>query len=118
MPWPASSLRRVAFRLLENGREDVARVRFVPLRALDVQNRGLQHATECERLLGLPLFSAALALDRFVEVNARARGAAPADPRRRPREYARRRARGERVEQMLECQIGMPSRHRFAEREW
>jgi hypothetical protein len=54
--------------LLQKGREQVADLRVLPLSALHVQHGGLQHATECRRLLGLALFASPEPLDRFVEV--------------------------------------------------
>ena len=107
----------IALRLLENRREDVAGVRFVPLCALDVQNRGLQDAAKRHRLLGFPLRPAALALDRFVEV----RGERA--PQRRQVGAAGRedslavRIVREGVEEVLEREIGVPPRDRFAERD-
>ena len=108
---------RMALRLLENRREDVAGVRFVALRALDVQNRRLQDAAKRHRLLGLPLRPAALALDRFVEVRVER-----APQRRQVRAAGREDALAvrivrERVEQVLEREIGVPPRDRFAERD-
>ena len=107
----------MALRLLEDGREDVAGVRFVALRALDVQDRGLQHAAERHRLLGLLLGPAALALDRLVEVRAER-----APQRRQVRAAGREDPLAvgivrERVEQVLEREIRVPPRDRFAERD-
>ena len=105
----------IALRLLENRREDVARVRFVPLCALDVQNRGLQDAAKCHRLLRFPLRPASLALDRFVEVRAERA------PQRRQVGAAGRedslavRIVREGVEEVLEREIRVPPRDRFAE---
>ena len=107
----------MALRLLENRREDVAGVGLVPLCALDVQNRGLQHAAKRHRLLGLLLGPAALALDRLVEVRVE----------RAPQRRQVRAAGGEDslavgivregVEQVLEREIRVPPRDRFAERD-
>ena len=107
----------MALRLLENRREDVAGVRFVPLRALDVQNRGLQHAAKRHRLLGIALRAALLALDRLVEVRAE----------RAPQRRQIGAAGGEDslavgivregVEQVLEREVRVPPRDRFAERD-
>ena len=107
----------MAFRLLENRRQNIARVRFVPLCALDVQNRGLQDAAKRHRLLGIPLRPAALPLDRFVEI-----GAERATQRRQVRAARREdslavRVVSEGVEQVLEREIGMLPRERFAERD-
>ena len=54
--------------LLQEGREQVAYLRVLPLRALHVQHGGLQYATEGRRLLGLALLASPEPLDRFVEV--------------------------------------------------
>ena len=70
MPCSASSCAAWRLRLLQNRREDVAGLRLLPLRALDVQHRGLQHAAERRRLLGLALLAARQLLDRLVEVGA------------------------------------------------
>ena len=108
--------RRVGLRLLKNRREDVAGVRFVPLGALDVQDGGLQHATKRDRLLRLSLCAAALALDRFVEVRAER---APQDRQVRAAGSENAfafRIVGERVEQVLEREVRVPPRDRFAER--
>ncbi len=61
-------LRRVRPVLLERGGDHVAGVHFLPARALHVQDRGLQHAPECQRLLGLLLLSTSELLDRLVQV--------------------------------------------------
>ena len=110
-------LGRMALRLLENRRQDVAGVGFVPLRALDMENRRLQHAAKRHRLLGVARRAAALALDRFVEV-----GAERAPQRRQVGAAGGEDSLAvgivrERVEQMLERQIGVLPRHRFAERD-
>ncbi len=117
MPCVGQQLCRVALGLLENRREDVAGVRFVALCALDVQNGGLQNAAKRHRLLGLPLRSAALALDRLVEVRAER-----ATQRRQIRAAGREDSLAvgivrEGVEQVLEREIGVPPRDRFAERD-
>ena len=109
-------LRGVALRLLEQRGEDVAGVHLVPLRALHVENRRLQHPTERDGLLWLALLAAALPLDRFVEV-----GAERAAERRKVRAAGREdafavRIVGQDVEQVLERQVGMPARDRLAER--
>ncbi len=107
----------MGFGLLEDRRKDVADVRFVPLRALNVEDRGLQNVAKRDRLLGLPLFPAALMLDRFVEEGID-RGA----QRRQIRTAGGENALGlglveKGVEKVLECDVRMPTRHRFAERE-
>jgi hypothetical protein len=72
---------------------------------------------ETPGLLGIPLRSAALAFDRFVEIRIERA------PQRRQIRAARRqdslpvRIVRERVEQVLEREVGVPSRDRFAERD-
>ena len=58
MPCSASSGGRAGLRLLQNGREQVADLRLLPLRALHVQHGRLQRPAERRRLLGLALLSA------------------------------------------------------------
>ncbi len=60
-------LRRARLRLLQDGRDQIAHLRFLPLRALHVQHRGLQRAAERRRLLGLALLSARKRFDRVVQ---------------------------------------------------
>ena len=106
--------RRVRLRLLQDGGQDVADVRFVTLRALHVDHRGLQHAPERRRLLRLAIAAARQVLDRFVEVvvqlttQRREIGAA-----RREDAFAVRVVQ-QRVEQVLEREIRMAPRDRFA----
>ena len=61
-------LRRVRLGLLERGRQHVARLDFLPPRALHVQHRRLQHAAERHRLVRLLLLAALELLDVLVEV--------------------------------------------------
>ncbi len=68
MPCTGQQLRRKRLVLLQRCREHVARLDFLPARALHVQHGRLQHAPERERLLGLLLLSASELLDRFLEV--------------------------------------------------
>ena len=110
-------LRRVRLGLLQHRREHVARLHFLAPGALHVQHRGLQHAAERQRLLGLLLLAAAELLDRVVEVlveiaaQLRQIGAAGGqDP------LAVRIVR-QRVEQVLERQVGVPPRRRLAVRD-
>ncbi len=59
--------RRPRLRLLQDGRDQIADLRFLPLRALHVQHRRLQRTAERRRLLGLALLSAGQGFDRVVE---------------------------------------------------
>ena len=98
---------------------DVAGLHFLPLRALHVQHRGLEHAAERRRLFRLALLAARQLLDRFVEVRRRVPGAAARGRRRR---RARIRSPSvivqQRVEQVFEREVGVPARDRFADRRW
>ncbi len=64
-------LRSVRLVLLQRGREHVARLHFLASSALYVQYRGLEDATEGERLLRLLLLTASELLDGFLEVPVR-----------------------------------------------
>ena len=68
--------RGVRLRLLQDRGEDVARLHFLALRALDVQHGGLQHAAERRGLFGLALVAALQLLDRLVEIRDSGRAAA------------------------------------------
>jgi hypothetical protein len=113
----AQKLCRVALGLLHHRREHVADVRFVPLRALSVQNRGLQDPAERGGLFGIPIHPTTMSLDRLIEV-----GAERAAQRRQIRatrgenSFAVRIVR-EDVQQVLEREIRVSARHRFAERD-
>jgi hypothetical protein len=107
-------LRRVGLRLLQRRREHVARLHFLPSRALHVQHRGLEHTAEGHRLLGLLLLAARELLDVLVEVlveipaQLRQVGAAGGEDAL---------AVGivrQRVEQVLERQVRVPARRGFA----
>ena len=104
----------MGLRLLQNGREDVAGLHFLPLRALDVQHRGLQDAAKRGGLFRFALLSALELLDGVVEVvvqvfaQPRQVGAAP------EQDALAFRIVRERVQQMLERQIGVPPRHGLA----
>ena len=108
----------MGLRLLEDRREDVAGVHFVALRALDVQHGRLQHAAKRHRLLGLALAAALVVLDRLVEIRRqvlaqrRQIGAAG-----RENALAVRVVR-ERVQQVLEREVRVPARDRFAIARW
>ena len=111
---PGEQLRRVRPVLLQRRRDDVARLHFLPSRALHVEHRRLQHAPERERLLGLLLLTARELLDRVLKVlveiapELRHVGAAGGeDP------LAVRIVR-QRVEQVLERQVRVTPRGRFA----
>ena len=110
-------LRRVRLGLLQRRREHVARLHFLAARALHVQHRRLEHAAEGHRLLGLFLLAARELLDVLVQVlveiapELRQIGAARGeDP------LAVRIVR-QRVEQVLERQVRVPARRRFAVRD-
>ena len=90
---------------------------FLPLRALHVQHRGLQHAAERRRLFGLALLAASGLLDRLVEVRvelAPQLGKVGAAGREDALAVGVVR---ERVEQVLEREVGVPARDGFAERD-
>ena len=61
-------LRSVAFLLLQHRGENVARVGFVALRALHVEDGGLQHASESDRLFRVFGSAPPLSFDRVVQV--------------------------------------------------
>ena len=107
-------LRRVRPVLLERGGDHVAGVHFLAPRALHVQHRGLQDAPERQRLLRFLLLPARELLDRLVqilvEVAAQLRHVGTArgeDPL--PLRVVR-----ERVEQVLEREVRVTPRGRFA----
>ena len=107
-------LGRVGPVLLERCRDHVARMDFLPSGALHVEHRRLEHAPERKRLLGLFLLTARELLDRVLEVlveiapELRHVGAAGReDP------LAVRVVR-QRVEQVLERQVRVAPRGRFA----
>ena len=106
----------MTLRLLQNRGEDVAGVRFVALSALDVENRGLQHAAEGERLLGLLVDAAAQPFDRRIEVRAeRSPQSVHVGAARLEDPFAVGVVR-ERVQQVLERQIRVTPRDRLAKR--
>ncbi len=109
--------RRDRLGLLQQRGQHVTDPGLVLARAVDVQHRGLQHALERERLHGIELRSAGQRLDPVLEVSAdthaqalevRAAGAQDLFPRRIV-EHG--------VQQVLEPQVRMAPRHRFAERD-
>ena len=109
--------RRLGVGLLQNGRADVAGLHFLALRALHVQHRGLQHAAERRGLLRVVLVSAPHLLDRVVEIGvqiAPQAGEIGAAGAQNP--FAVDIVR-QRIEQMLERQVGVPARDRFAVRD-
>jgi len=105
---------RVRFGLLEDGGQDVTRLHFEPLGALHVEHRRLQHAAERSRLFGFPLLPAPHRFDRrlevIVEVLAQAGEVGPA---RRQDALAFLIVR-QRVEQVLEREIGVFARNGLA----
>ena len=106
----------VALRLLENRREHVAGVRLVAPGALDVHDGGLQHAPERHRLFRLALAAALVAFDRLVEerrqglAQGRQIGAAGGENPFTVRIVQ------EREQQVLEREVRVLARDRFAER--
>ena len=117
MPCSASSAAARVCGCCRMRREQIADLRFLPLRALHVQHRRLQRAAERRRLLGLALLSARQRFDRVVEA------VADVPPQQRQIGAARREnalAVGivrERVQQVLEREIGVAARDRLAERD-
>ncbi len=103
-----------ALGLLQDGGQDVAGVHFLPLRALDVENRRLQHAPEGGRLLGLALLPALELFDGFLEIfverlpQLRQIGATAGE-----NALALAVVR-QREEQVFERQVGMPPRNSLA----
>ena len=102
-------------RLLQDGRNQIADLRFLTLRALHVQHRSLQRAAEGRRLLRLALVSAWKRFDRLVE--------AVADVAPQEREVGAAGGEnalsvgivGDRVQQVFEREIGVAARHRLPE---
>ncbi len=107
-------LGRVGLVLLERCREDVARLHFLAPGALDVQDGRLQHAAERQRLFGLLLLPAGELLDRLFEI--------PVEILAKLRQVGAARGQdalaigvvGERVQQVLEREVGMPPRGRLS----
>jgi hypothetical protein len=101
-------LRGIRLVLLQRRRQNVARLDFLAPGALHVQDRGLQHAAERERLLRLFLLAPAELLDRllqvFVEVFPQLRQVGAA---RRQDALAVRVVR-QGIEQMLEREVSVP----------
>ena len=104
-------------RLLQNGRNQVADLRLLPLRALHVQHRGLQRAPERRCLFGFALASARKGFDRLVK--------AVADVASQQREVRAARAENtlpvgivrNRIQEVFEREIGVAARHGFPERD-
>ena len=103
-------------RLLKDGRQDVAGFRLVALRGLDVEHRRLERAAEGRRLFGLTAPAAWKLLDRVAQVAIQLApqlsgvGAAAAQDPLAVRIVE------QGVQQVLESQIGMPTRLRLAVR--
>ncbi len=106
----------MALRLLQDRREHVARIRLVASRALHVHHGRGQDTAKGHRLLRLAFSPALVPLYRFVEVGR------DGPPQRRQIGAARREdpfAFGvveQRIEQVLEREVGMLARDGFAER--
>ena len=100
--------------LLQDGGKNIARLHLATLRALHVQNGGLQHAAEGGGLFGLARVAALHLLERLAQVGvelapqARQIGAAGGED---PLAVVVVR---ERVEEMLEGDVGVAARHGFA----
>ena len=107
---------RVRFGLLQDGGDDVAGLHFLPARALHVQHGGLQHALERGGLFRFALAAALLPFDRRLEVGLELLA------QRRQIGAARRQDLlallivRQRVQQVLERQVGVAARHGFAVR--
>ena len=109
--------RRMRLRQLHDRGEDVAGVRFLALRRLDVQNRGLQHLTKRGGLLRLVAAAALYALDGRLEVRAQiAAELVEIGAARRENPLAVGIVR-EHVEQVLEREKRVAARHRFTQRD-
>jgi hypothetical protein len=102
------------FGLLKNGGEQVTRLHFLPLRALDVEHRRLQNSPERGRLLRVPflplphLFDAVVEIAIEIAAELRQIGAAGAE-----NAFAVRIVR-QGVQQVLEGQIRVATRCGFA----
>ena len=107
----------MGLRLLENGGEDVADLRFLPLRALHVHDGGLEHAPERRRLFRLALLPARELFDRLVEVRAQVSAQQPEVRAAGGENALAVGIMGQRVEQMLECEIRVTTGDGFAERD-
>ena len=105
----------MGLRLLQDGREDVADLGVLPLRALHVHDRGLQDPAECRRLFRFVLLSARERFDRLVEVRAQAPSKLPEI---RPAGAEDALAVGivrQRIQQMLQREIRVPARNSLTE---
>ena len=107
-------LRGVRLGLLQDGGEHIARTDLVLAGALDLQHGGLQHAPEAQRLRGLvrPL-AAPGRLERRQELVERAPQGRQVGAAGRENPLRLRVVR-QRVQQVLQRQVGMPARHRLA----
>ena len=107
-------LRRMRPILLQRCRDDVAGMHFLAARTLDVKDRRLQHAPERQRLLGLLLLAARELLDGLlqilIEVAAQLRHVGAAGTQ----DTLAIRVVRQGVEQVLERQVRMTTRRRFA----
>ena len=56
------------FGLLKNGGQEISGVHFLPLSALDVQHRRLEHAAECRGLFRVVFLTLLELLNRLVEI--------------------------------------------------
>ena len=107
--------RGARLRLLKNGRDQIADLRFLPLRALHVQHCRLERAAERRRLFGLALMTAGQRFDRVIEA------VGDVSPKERQVGAARRENPlsvgivRDRVQQVFERQICVAARDRLAE---
>ncbi len=102
--------------LAQERREDVAHVGFAAARTLDVEDGRLEHAAEGEGLEGLPTGAGRELLQRLVEEGLEVR-LQPFDVGARAREHLGARGIvGQRVQQVLQRQLGMTTTERLTGR--
>ena len=107
-------LRGMRLRLLQDRGADVARFDLGALRALDVQHGGLQHAAERGGLLGLALVAALLLFDRLAEIRVEIAAQAGQIGAAGGENALAVGVVRQRVQQVLEGDVGVPARDRFA----
>ena len=103
--------------LLQNRRAEIPRVRLLPLSTLHVQHRRLKRAAKRRRLFRLSILSPPQLLNRVVKIRIKI---APQLTEVRPTRAQNPltvRIVQERIEQVLEREIRMPTRHRLAVRD-
>ena len=116
-PLVGEQLRGIAFRLLQDRGENVADRCFASLRALDMKDGRLEHATKRRRLLGILIRFAPLPLYRLVEIRAQ-RAAQPRqiNATRFENPFAVGVVR-DGVQQVFERQVRVPPRHGLSKRD-